>query len=191
MIFISRYSGKCDWADNLEIHNYTLEGLQNNVKIYVGDNTEPLHIEKMSDIIPYYPYVVCSACYTNGESTVHLTSESYVDRQERESLEFNLEWLLKIYNRCKRKKIEFNVEDAVKEITWNGWNEEPYRELANRVKEKGKRATIDGIHLTMQEIYRRDLVEEMLKNGLNPLDYGDYGRFITEKGEEKDEKHRK
>ena len=184
---MSRYSGKCDWADSLEIHNYTLEELQNNVKIYVGNNTEPLHIEKMSDMIPYYPYIVGCAFYNNRTATVHLSSQSYVDIRERESLEFTLEWLLKIYNRCKRKKVEFHVEDAVKEITWNGWNEEPYRELAKRVKEKGKKATVDGIHLEMQEIYRRDLVEEMLKNGLNPLDYGDYGRFITEKGEVKDE----
>ena len=179
MSIISRYSGKCDLKDSLEIHNYTLEELQNNVKIYVGNNTEPLHIEKMADLIPYYPYIVGSACFNNTDrkSVIHLSSESFVDREERECLEWRLKHLLRIYNRCKRKKIAFDVEEAVKEVTWNGWNEEPHRELANRVKEYGKKATIDGIHLRMYEYYRKELSDEMIKNGLNPADYG-YERFV-------------
>lgn len=179
---MSRYSGKCDVYDSLiAIHKYTLEELQNNVKIYVGKNTEPLYIEKESDLIPYYPYLVGCAYYNNNErkSVICLSSESFVDREERESLEFRLKHLLRIYNRCKRKKVEFDVEEALKEIVWNGWNEEPYRELANRVKEKGKKASIEGIHLKMHEYYRQKLVEEMLKYGLNPADYGNYERFIN------------
>lgn len=165
----------------MEISNYTLEELQNNVKIYVGyDNPEPLHIEKMEDLIPFYPHIIGSASYNNVErkAIIHLSSESWVDYEERDSLEFKLKKLLTIYNRCKRKKIEFNVDEAVKEVTWNGWNEEPYRELANRVKENGKKATIDGIHLKMHEHYRKELVEEMFRNNLNPADYG-YGRFVN------------
>ena len=179
---MSRWSGKCDCFDSLiEIHKYTEEELKNNVKIYIGNNTEPLHIEKMSDLIPYYPYLIAIACYDNVErkSVIRLSSESFVDREERECLEWRLKDLIRIYNRCKRKKIEFDVEDAVKQITWNGWNEEPHRELANRVKENGKKATINGIHLKMHERYRKELVDEMLKNGLNPADYG-YERFINE-----------
>lgn len=181
MISISRYSGKCDWCDVLEIHGYTIEELQSNVIIYVGNNREPLLIKKMSDMIPYYPHLVSSACFDNKErkSVIHLSSESFVDREEREVLEWRLKDLLRIYNRCKRKKIEFNVDEAVKEITWNGWNEKAHRELANRVKEKGKKATIEGIHLRMHERYRQELVDEMLRNGLNPADYG-YERFVKE-----------
>lgn len=178
---MSKWSGKCDCYDTLiAIHNYTLEELQNDVVIYVGANTEPLHIEKMSDLIPFYPYIICSSFHDNKErkAVIHLTSESYVDREERNSLEFMLKELLRIYNRCKRKKIEFNAEDAIKEVVWNGWNEEAYRELAGRIKLYGKKATTNGVHLKMHEIYRQELVDEMLKNGLNPADYGDYQRFI-------------
>ena len=179
---MSKFSGKCDVYDSLiGINRYTEEELKNNVKIYVGNNTEPLHIEKISDLIPYYPYLIAVGCYDNVErkSVIHLSSESFVDREERESIEWRLKDLIRIYNRCKRKKIEFDVEDAVKQITWNGWNEEPYRELANRVKENGKKAAVDGIHLKMHEIYRKELVDEMLENGLNPADYG-YGRFVND-----------
>ena len=164
----------------MEIHEYTLEELQNNVKIYIGDNEEPLHIEKMEDMIPYYPYIIGFSYHNSEEkkATIHLSPESWVDYEERDCLEFRLKRLLTIYNRCKRKKIEFDVEEALKEIVWNDWNEEPYRKLANRVKEKGKKATVDGIHLRMHEHYRQELVDEMLRNGLNPADYG-YGRFIN------------
>lgn len=177
---MSRYSGRCDCFDSLiEIHNYTLEELQNNVKLYVGKNEEPLHIEKMEDLIPYYGYIISCAYYNNAErkAIIRLTSESWVDIEERENLEWRLKDLLRIYNRCRRKKIEFNIEDALKEIVWNGYNEEPYRELTKRVKENGKKATIEGIHLRMHEIYRKELVDEMLRNDLNPAEYG-YSRFV-------------
>ena len=175
------YSGKCDLADSLEIHNYTLEELQNNVTIYVGDNPEPLHIEKLEDLIPYYPYIIGSACYNNTErkSVIHLSSESWVDIEERDCLEFQLKNLLRIYNSCKQKKTEFDIEEVLKKVVWNGWNEQPYRELAERVKEKGKKATVDGIHLKMHEHYRQELVDEMIRNNLNPLEYGDYERFLN------------
>lgn len=138
----------------------------------------------MKDLIPLYPHLVAMAFHDNTDSNnsvICLSSESFVDREEREQLEWNLKNLLKIYNRCKRKKTEFNVEEAVKEITWRGWNEEPYRELAARVKEHGKKATIDGIHLKMHEYYRQNIVEEMIKNGVYFADYGNYKRFCGEK----------
>ena len=49
-------------------------------------------------------------------------------------------------------------------------------ELANRVKINGKKASTDGLHLSIYDFYRKELVEEMVKNGLNPADYG-YERF--------------
>lgn len=178
---MSCYSGKADCYDSLiAIHQYTLEELQNNVQIYIGNNPEPLKIEKMSDLIPYYPYLICVAGYDNKErkATIHLTSESFVDYEERERLELYLKELLRIYNRCKRKKIEFNVDEAVKEVCFGDYSKEQITELANRVKEHGKKATIDGIHLKMHEYYRQRLVDEMIENGLNPSDF-DYGRFVN------------
>lgn len=179
---MSVFSGKCDCYDSLiSIHEYTDEELKNNVNIYIGNVRTPLKIESCKDLIPYYPHIVYASCHDNSErkSTIYLTSESWVDIEERESLEFRLKELLRIYNRCKRKKIEFDVDEAVKKICWMGWNEEPYRELAIRVKEHGNKATIDGIHLRMHEHYRQELVDEMIENGLDPVYWG-YGRFIKE-----------
>ena len=179
---MSRYSGRCDIFDTLiMIHEYTDEELKNNVTIYKSGSSEPLLINSRKDLIPYYAHIISSSCHNNVDrkATIYITSESWVDIEERESLEWHLKYLLKIYNRCKRKKIEFDIDEAVKEIVWHHWNEEPYRELARRVKERGKKATVDGIHLRMHEIYRKELAEEMIRNGLNPADYG-LERFVRE-----------
>ena len=150
-----------------------------NAKIYIGCANVSLQINDMKDLIPYYPYIIRSAYFdtVEGKSVIYLSSESWVDHEERVNLEWRLHNLFTIYNRCKRKKVEFDVDEAVAKITWHGWNDEPYRELANRVKMYGKKATIDGIHLNMHERYRRELVDEMLRNGLNPANYG-YERFV-------------
>lgn len=176
---MSRYSGKCDWKDTIDIHEYTLDDLQNRVKVYVGDSKKPLYIEKMSDMIVYYPYIVSSACFSKENSTVFLSSESYVDREERDLLKSYMEMIIKIYNRCRRKKTEFIVDDVVNQVCWHDWNTQAITELVKRVKENGKKASIDGVHLVMHEYYRQELVNEMVKNDVNLADVG-YERFAQE-----------
>ena len=176
---MSRYSGRSDVYDTfVAIHNYTDEELRNNVEVYIDNNT-PLQIDSLKSLIPYYPHIISSACFDNKErkAVIHIASTSSVDTEEEKYLISYLEEILKIYDRCKRKKIEFNVDDVVKELAWFNWNIEPITEIANRVKEKGKRATVDGIHLRMHECYRQLLVNEMIKNGLDPCNYG-YERFV-------------
>jgi hypothetical protein len=177
---VSKYSGRCDAYDSLiMIHEYTDEELRDNVKIYIGYNTEPLPIKSKKELIPYYAHLVGCAFYNNEEkkSIIYLSSESCTDQEEKDSLAFKLKRVLTIYNRCKRKKIEFNIEEVVKELSWDGWDDHIYREIANRVKENGNKANTDGIHLKIHEYYRRELVKEMIANGLNPAEYG-YERFL-------------
>lgn len=208
---MSNVSGKFDFCDHLWMSYDTEEeafNKFNGTKLYIMQPLpEDFNLEEalegkinipetyykkieyssMKDLIPLYPHLVSIAFYDNTDShnsVVCLSSESFVDREEREQLEWHLKELLKIYNRCKRNKTEFDVEEAVKKVTWGGWNEEVYRELAIRVKEHGKKAIIDGIHLKMHEYYRQELVDEMIKNGLNPADYGNYERFYGEKENE-------
>ena len=86
-------------------------------------------------------------------------SESFVDREEREMLESELEWLLKDYRRAKRNKTPFNPNSQ-----WYN------KALIKRVAELGEKATIEGIHRPMSNHYRRDLAEEMEKNGYEDID---------------------
>lgn len=178
---MSRYSGKCDVYDCLvDIHRYTEDELKNNVEIYVGDSTTPLVINSWKDLIPYYPYIIGSSSHDNvtKKAVVYIGRESFVDREERERLEFYLRQVLKVYNRCKRKKVPFDKEMALKEASMSNYNNEAIREIVDRVAINGKKASVDGIHLSIHEYYRRELVDEMMKNGLNPADYG-YERFCN------------
>lgn len=203
---MGRYSGKYDFYDSLfgsveteeEAFNkfngtklYIIQSLPDDFsweetlenKVNIPETYyKKIEYSSIKDLIPFYPHIIGFAACDNTDShnsVVCLSRESFVDSEERENLEFRLKHLLRIYNRCKRKKIEFDVEEALKEVVWGDWNKEAYRELANRVANKGKKATVDGIHLKMHEYYRRELVNEMLKHGLNPCDYGDYGRFVN------------
>lgn len=194
---MSNVSGKFDFKDSLWMKAETEEeafNKFNGTKLYMiqplpedfsWENAQEEKIDipetyykrieysSIKDLIPFYPHIIALSV----GSTVCLSSESYVDREERNSLEFMLKEVLRIYNRCKRKKIEFDVDEAVDEVSWLGWNYEVYREITERVKLHGKKATVGGIHLRMHEIYRRELAEDMIKNGLNPADYG-LERFV-------------
>lgn len=174
MVIVSKYSGRSDLFDSLMIHKYTEEELKNNVKIYIGSSYIPLEIESYKSLIPYYPHLVCTAAYNNKEqkSIVHITSESSVDRSEREVLESYLKRILKYYDKCKRNKTEFVIEDAIKSAYFIEWNKEQVIKIAKRVELHGKKANIDGIHLGVYEHYRKILADEMLRNSINLADYG-------------------
>lgn len=195
---MSDVSGKCDFKDHLWMSAETEEEAFdkfNGTKLYICQplpddfsweealknkvNIPETYYKKIEyssikDLIPYYPHITAFSC----GSVICLSRESFVDSEEREILEWRLKDLLRIYNRCKRKKIEFDVEESLKDIFWSDRNKEPYKELANRVKEKGKKAGIEGIHLKIHEYYRQKLVKEMLEHNLNPADYG-YERFVN------------
>lgn len=181
MITISRFSGKCDLYDCLvDIHQYTEDELRDNVKIYVGYGKEiPLKINTYIDLIPYYPYTIGMAYFNNSErkSIIYLSEESFVDREEREFLEYKLKRVLKIYKKCKKKHIPFDRETAMQEIDPYNLNYDTCMKLLNRVETFGEKATISGLHLSMHERYRMELVTEMIFNGLNPAKYG-YRRFL-------------
>lgn len=171
---MSKYSGRSDLFDSLMIHNYTEEELKNNVKIYVGSSYIPLEIKSHKSLIPYYPHLICTAVHNNKEqkSIIHITSESSVDRSEREVLEAYLKRILKYYDKCKRNKTKFVVEDAIENVYFIEWNKPQIIEIANRVKENGKKANINGIHLGVYEHYRKILADEMLRNDISLADYG-------------------
>jgi len=158
---MSLYSGKCDFCDMCDIHNVD-NILKSNV--YIGWNIIPLKFESEKDLIPYYPYIVGSSATTNGVGEIRLSTESYVDRRERESLEFYTKECQRYVNKCKRKKEIINIEHFD-----NQYYRDVYRKILIRLVDKTKEFTLDGIYLPMAEHYREELYREMLKN-----DYSEY-----------------
>lgn len=171
---MSRYSGKCDLADHIEIFgiNHIL-----NSDVYIGDSETPLKLTCYEDLIPYLPYIIGLSVRGKEKSYMRLSSESWVDREERDTLEFYKKRLVRIYKRCKRKHEIYDVNKAQNEVCFL-ITPKAVKELARRVGEKGQKAELDGLHLESCEYYRRNLVKEMLAHGINPAEYG-YGRFLT------------
>lgn len=176
MIVISSYSDRCDFCDHIYF-----SGVENVLKadIYVGD--KKLEAKEYRDLIPYLPYIIgIFIGGKDGDSYIRLSKESYVDSYERETLEWYLKNLLRIYNRCKRKKIPFNKEAAVHEICFDHHNEDIITELANRVAQFGRKAKIDGLHTSYGDFYRKNLVDEMIKYNIDPADFG-LERFLEDR----------
>lgn len=172
---MSKFSGKCDLYDHIEIVNDENRILH--TVYYVGNsNDTPIEVHELKDLIPYYPYVISMAGYSEERSVVRLTSKSYVDYEEEDILNFYLKQVKKYERKCKKKHIPFEVEDAVKVLGSICFGD-TIRILAERVKNEEKNATIEGIHLASHEFYRKELVKEMEKNGLDPRKYG-YARFF-------------
>lgn len=182
---MSKFSGKCDFADyigtsetSMIFHSYVcIRDKFDNYKL------KQLHFNAYSDLIPYFPHLVAISsgfvkpdyiCY------IELSSEPWFDTEERSLLNIYLNSVLRVYNRCKRKKIDFDKDECLKEMHCLG-NRDVISELIDRVAESGKKATIDNLHLRSHEWYRRELVKEMLKYDVNPKDYG-FGRFLDNSG---------
>ena len=159
---MSLYSGKCDFCDMCDIHNvYNI--LKSNV--YIGWNIIPLKFESEKDLIPYYPYIVALSSTTNGVGEIRLSTESYVDISERESLEIYTKECQRYVNKCKRKKVEIDLDHFN-----NQYYKDAYKEILTRLIDKSKEFTLDGIYLPMAERYRKELYKEMVKNGYSEYD---------------------
>lgn len=89
---MSRFSGKCDFADTISI--YGIDFIIKNCKVF--QNKKELKLNKHS-IIKYFPYLVSSMGMSKDSGgTIILTSESYVDSQNKEIIKWYLEDLQKI-----------------------------------------------------------------------------------------------
>ena len=161
---MSGFSGKCDLADIF--CNHDDEHIANSTfYIFAGNRDHRLDIHCRRDLIPYYPFLVGSMGSQKDKAVCYISSESFVDREEREHMEWILKDAIKYYKKCKRKKIEYKEEEALKNIVW--FNKKPTEwesKIVHRVAADGEKANIEGIHDSYHDYYRKQLYEEMIEN---------------------------
>lgn len=165
---MSRYSGKCDFGDTWSIfgEEYIL-----NSKIYIGKNIVPLRIESYKDALPYFPHIVCIQTGDKAGANIWLTEKSFVDSEEEASLERTLDRLKKYYRRCKRKKEEFDMGEALGLVSWFDEYRNVYRPVVDEVLRFGDNAKVpDTVHLPYYESDRKRLYEDMVKAGYTEAD---------------------
>lgn len=165
---ISKFSGKCDvydWVSSPSCH-------LSNLMIYVGESKEPIKIEYLTDIIPYYPHIVSIGYHNNEtkEDIIRITPESYVEIRERERLQCMLEEIKNIYQRCLKNNELFIIDNVVEEMKTHylSYDLETHRaikELAERVYENRFTTDISGISFSIFEHYKQELFKEMVDSG--------------------------
>ena len=172
---MSKYCGKCDLWDLLvmirEVNDETTDW--DKIKIYqINDdstfdengwnNVELLDIKCLKDLLPYAAYIVNMASWGKDYCIVYIGTESYAQQMERKRIEWAVRDLKCIYRKYKRKKIDFNVDDMLREI-WNP--SELDKQVAQRIMEHPTSFKTDGLKVLICEYYKANLYDDMIKEG--------------------------
>lgn len=168
---MSRFSGKCDFYDGfVEIRcgsdEEKIKEELKKLKLYVRGKDGRDHLVKsdtIKDIAKYYPYLEAIACGSNDGFTVILSSDSFIDQEEKEFLTWKIRDVLKWWRKCKRNKKPFDVDECVEKLFW--MNTDQIRTIAERVAKDGEKAEFDDLHNPLHEYYRKRWFEELVRLG--------------------------
>lgn len=169
---MSKFCGKCDCYDHFFMRSGTIEDVEAEIKrtnFYIfteNGRRHKLDIHSIKDLAPYYPYLIAMGSWWNKEhGTIVFSSESFVDREEREFMEWDLRDALAEYKKCKRKKIPFDPDAYYDKIS-SYWSHSYTREIIDRVARDGLKANLDGLHSDFKDKYERsELARELKKLG--------------------------
>ena len=165
---MSVYSGKCDFYDEFvaircdEDEEKVKEKLKS-LKLYVYGKDGREHrvkSETIKDIAKYFPYLNHPI---GGKQIMILSSDSFIDQEERETIEWKASYILKYWRKCKRKKIPFTVQGC-KDALWFS-DDENFTEMIRRVEKNGDKADFSDIHFSLWEWNRRRWFEAMVELG--------------------------
>lgn len=146
---MSRFSGKCDFADTISI--YGIDFIIKNCKVF--QNQKELKLNKHS-IIKYFPYLVSSmGMNKNSGGTINLTSESYVDSQNKE----RIKWYLEDLQRIKEGEKPFFDNSLELRIIKNIYEDSS---LSSEKKEK----LINSFQTNIAVFFKVELCEEYIKD---------------------------
>ena len=187
---MSRFTGKevCVYSDFYMFGNEEgdkTDWSNQHIKIYNPKTKEyePLEIKETKDIVPYFAHMVgCGAYYSdeNGKAirNICISSVPYYVTEERERLECAYDDIRIYIHRCMRKKETPVFEDFMSHSwMWKEYTKEKneyiynlLNEIFNRVKEhpfSKKNKILKGLYFrgNLQEHYKKELYEEMLKYG--------------------------
>ena len=160
---MSEFSGKCDFCDHVwdKDDDYFA---RSDFYVYTKGREHKLEINNKHDAIKYYPFLIGFGGFEKDRANIHISSDSFIDVEERERLKSNLAYVLRYWRRCKRKKVRFDKNEALKEVSFIAIQDYE-REIVERVAKYGDKAVLDDIHIPMHEYYRKRWYEHMVENG--------------------------
>lgn len=173
---MSQFSGKCDFYDHLCIYCETEDDFEkllaiSEIKINSKDGREHLlRVKTIKDAVKYYPYLITLGCFSKEKHSFVLSSSSFIDREEKEHLQYDIDAVFRYWRKCKRKKIKFDEDACFDKVSWGFRNEETLREIIHRVAENGNKAEFNDIHKPIWENMRKRWYEEMVKYGYSKFE---------------------
>lgn len=172
---MSKFSGKCDFYDHLFMSADSEEKVINELiktDFYVRgkDGREhKINIKTLKDASKYYPYLTSIACWDGNHGYILLSTDSFIDSEEKDFLQTDIDRIFRVWNRAKRMKKPFDEEECLKEISWSGTHDDVLRIMISRVARDGKKADFSDIHLPRWERLRRSWFEEMVRLGWSEI----------------------
>lgn len=189
---MSKWTGKCDFYDDCEMIHNRKEIIKDS-QIYLDDARVMIKEEK--DLIPYYTHLVAMASY-NKESgnIIHLSSNSFIDREEREHLAWKIRDVITAFRKAKKEKVEVTLDYLKKQkFWWGGHDDFIYKALIDKIKNntdimkfhltKDWRECeyfitqwiipnyFDDIHDSMHNRYREEFVKFAKENGYKTFSF--------------------
>lgn len=161
-------SGKCGFEETVEM-NGADEILEKYQVFIPRHELVPLNMRSKKDLVAYYTYGTSMIAYGNDGGKIVLSSESYIDTEERERLGWYYETLMKYYRKCKKNKTKFDKDEALKQIVMFPPAQDYQIELVNRVarqfEDPTMKASIKGIHDPMHDHMRQQWYDLMIEHG--------------------------
>mgnify|MGYP003298753590 CR=1 FL=1 len=108
---MSIFSGKCDLYDGLvmigkmtdesdfsklELRKYT-ELSKLNLETFTFENLEQINVTCIKDLIPYYPFLECISCFSDGYKRIIISERSFIDSEEEEWLLTKVKYIIRYY----------------------------------------------------------------------------------------------
>lgn len=201
---MGRFTGKSDFDDWCNMH-YTPETIIEKAVIYLGD--AEIKKDKPEDLIPYYTHLIGSLSASPEKQTIFLSSQSWINLEERERIAIMLYNMIKAARKAKKEKVAFDFNYYKNQKNYYGYadkanvalyknaidiiNTEPdiikihlpadYRQALSYLEEYIVPHYFYTIHDPIHNHMREDFVHYAAENGYNVFPCG--GFTITKQGE--------
>ena len=171
---MSRFSGKCDLYDTVEmIYCDTEEEVQEFIDnsdfyMHINGRDVPIKITNRKELALYYPFLTSMEIHSNGRHVMMLRNDSFIDQSEQERLDSALKHSIREYRRAKKTHTDFDPEKVFSDFY--GRCSTYQLEIAKRVAEKGMKATTEGIHTYMGDYYRSEWYNQLIDLGWSEIE---------------------
>lgn len=172
---MSKYSGKCDFADLIDI--YGDDKIFNNFEIYLQlkKNSTLLKFGGKSDMIPFFPHIVTGMGSSDGCGAAFLSQYPYPYEKDRDYWNVTVaRFKRELAYQRKRSKETFNLKEFTIDFIRN-WsssrdNDEQLWNVCNQILEGKKKLKFPLLNGT--KWYMQCLCDEMAKFDIEPARFG-------------------